>query len=39
MALSARLPAGAIVARNSPGSRVRLRPDPAELPLFEKEGR
>ena len=38
-ALSARLPAGAIVARTSPGSRVWLCPDPAEVLLFEEESR
>lgn len=37
-ALSARLPAGANVLRASPGSRVWLRPDPAEVLLFEEEG-
>lgn len=38
-ALSARLPAGAIVARTGPGSRVWLRPDPAEPLLFEEDDR
>jgi hypothetical protein len=37
-ALLALLPAGAIVKRSSPGSRVWLRPDPTEVLLFEEDG-